>query len=279
MKTFPTVGSLLLVWTCILAPCGLAWAGPTIEIRLTYKAIEKSHDSYLFLSVKAEEFLTNVLVSPIEPDGFAVDPVPGAGYKIVRADGMDYTNAVRIERLEAGGNLLVPFRIQPPGTFGNRPRGDYKWYERRGKLVSTREVKVFAFNVFGEKWQSTNWVRFQESREAEAPYTTSLGLYLCSGLVGICLGFAIKCATQYRDEMRPKLEAESKIRSKLRVFTKEVFIERTPLLLTLLVVGFAALLMLAREALPVASWHQAVALGIGLGLLSDEELISKIKGK
>jgi len=41
--------------------------------------------------------------------------------------------------------------------------------------------------------------------------------------------------------------------------------------------GFGVLLSLAKDGLPTTSWHQAIALGIGIGILSDEQLITKIK--
>ena len=57
----------------------------------------------------------------------------------------------------------------------------------------------------------------------------------------------------------------------------QILVARMPLLLTLLIVGFGILLSLAKDALPVTSWHQAIALGIGIGILSDEQLITKLK--
>jgi hypothetical protein len=48
-------------------------------------------------------------------------------------------------------------------------------------------------------------------------------------------------------------------------------------LFTLLIVGFAALLVLSKDAIPVTGWHQAMALGIGLAILTDEQLLAKIK--
>ena len=41
--------------------------------------------------------------------------------------------------------------------------------------------------------------------------------------------------------------------------------------------GFGVLLSLAKDGHSTTSWHQAIALGIGIGILSDEQLITKIK--
>jgi hypothetical protein len=44
-----------------------------------------------------------------------------------------------------------------------------------------------------------------------------------------------------------------------------------------MMIGFGALLVMAKETIPVNSWHQSIALGIGLAVLSDEQLLAKFK--
>jgi hypothetical protein len=81
----------------------------------------------------------------------------------------------------------------------------------------------------------------------------------------------------YKQEITDSLKNSKTITQKTRIFIFEVLIARLPLLLTLLIVGFGVLLSLAKDGLPTTSWHQAIALGIGIGILSDEQLITKIK--
>jgi hypothetical protein len=98
-----------------------------------------------------------------------------------------------------------------------------------------------------------------------------------AGLFGVLLGFVVKIATQYRQEIAEALKDCETISHKTGQFFFQILITRLPLLLTLLIVGFGVLLSLAQDDLPVTSWHQAIALGIGIGILSDEQLITKIK--
>ena len=48
--------------------------------------------------------------------------------------------------------------------------------------------------------------------------------------------------------------------------------------LTSLAAGFLALLLLSRNELPTGEIHDTLALGIGLGFLSDDQLLNRIKG-
>ena len=41
--------------------------------------------------------------------------------------------------------------------------------------------------------------------------------------------------------------------------------------------GFLALLLLSRHELPTGAIHDSLALGIGLGFLSDDQLLTRIK--
>ena len=95
-------------------------------------------------------------------------------------------------------------------------------------------------------------------------------------MFGVLLGYLIKIATQYREEIGEKAKT-LQAGGKFKFLLLEVFLVRAPYLLTLIVLGFGTLLVLAKETLPVSSWHQAIALGIGIGLLGDEQLISKFK--
>jgi hypothetical protein len=47
--------------------------------------------------------------------------------------------------------------------------------------------------------------------------------------------------------------------------------------LTSLALGFLALLLLSRHELPTGAIHDSLALGIGLGFLSDDQLLTRIK--
>jgi len=90
------------------------------------------------------------------------------------------------------------------------------------------------------------------------------------------IGHIVKVGTQDRDEIRKAAEKGNAI-NKLAAVFRYIFVLRISGFLTILAVGFGALLVLARESLPVTGWDQAIALGIGLAILTDEQLLAKIK--
>lgn len=248
-----------------------AWALPTVEVKATSPVAEKGHNFQIHVVVTADQALTNVVVAPIEPDGFAVEALDGEGLLLVKNGDQGETNAVRITDIPAAGSVTVAFQVHPPDSFG-RP-----WRQKKSSYYSTREPKVFGFNVTGLQVSGNESKPVRVTQSVSLRYTTSIGFYLAAGLLGVLLGYLVKIATQYREEISAKSQHIRGTSGKLKVFLSEIFLTRAPYLLTLIVLGFGVLLVLAKEALPVSSWHQAIALGIGIGLFSDEQLISKVK--
>jgi hypothetical protein len=221
--------------------------------------------------VTADQSLTNVVVAPIEPEGFALEALDGEGLILVNNGGQGETNAVRIAEVPAAGSVTVAFKVHPPNSFGQ------PWRQKKRSYYSTREPKVFGFNVTAQQVSGSESKPVRVTQSVSLRYTTSIGFYLAAGMFGVLLGYLVKIATQYKDEISEKSKDAEDARAKLKVFLSEIFIARAPYLLTLSVLGFGVLLVLAKEALPVSSWHQAIALGIGIGVFSDEQLISKFK--
>lgn len=246
------------------------WASPTVEVKSTSPVAEKAHSFQIHVVVTADQPLTNVTVAPVEPEGFALEAIGGEGLAPVKNGEQGTTNAVRIANIPATGSVTVAFKVHPPDNFG-RP-----WGQKKSSYYSTREPKVFGFNVTGQEVTATESKLVRATRSVSLQYTTSIGFYLAAGMCGVLLGYLVKMATQYRDEINEKSKSATGLR-KLKVFLSEVFVARLPYLLTLAVLGFGILLVLAKDALPISSWHQAIALGIGIGVLSDEQLISKFK--
>lgn len=242
---------------------------PAVEVKATATAAEKGQGFQIFVQITADKPISNIVVAPIVPDGFVVMPLVVSGLKAVANGELNQTNSVLIEQLQASSSVTVPFDVYAPTIWGNpRPGAGSK-----KTLYSTREPKIFAFNITAND-ETGHPIAL--TKQLSLRYTTTIGFYLVLGLLGVVCGYLLKIATQYKDEIDEELKSIKGWR-KLGVFLKSVFVQRMPYFLTLLVVGFAALLTLARDSLPVTSWHQAIAMGIALGLLSDEQLISRIK--
>jgi len=267
-----------------------ALAAPSFEIIPPGKDIEKAHTFQLLVKVTTGERLTDLVVAPIYPEGFCMEPVLLPGVSAAEhtkperfaqaADGKDarvespectgIKDVARVASLEKS-SFIIPFTVYPPDTNGNPETGDKRSY------YSTREQKKFAFNFSYAVQQDGKTFQGNASREIELRYTTSIGYYLLFGLLGVFLGYMVKTATKEKDAIGRMVAGVSGLAPKSRTFLYHVFIDRLPMLLTLMVMGFAVLLSMAQDSLPVSSWHQAIALGIGLGILGDEKLISKIK--
>ncbi len=267
MKTPIRLLFAVLIIILLLPP---TWAGPTVEIKSTGLAAEKGHSFQIHVIVTAEQALTNVIVAPIVPEGFAVEALGGDGLRPIKNGELEETNAIRIADIPAAGSVTVAFRACPPDMFG-RPMG-----HKKQSYYSTREAKIFGFNVTGTQISDGESQGIKVTKSVSLRYTTSLGYYLLAGMAGVLLGYLVKIATQYKEEISQATKDKAGV-DKLKVFLSEVFVVRSAYVLTLGVMGFGVLLVLAKESLPVSSWHQAIALGMGIGVFSDEQLISKFK--
>ena len=251
--------------------CNQANSNPIFEISASSKVAEKGHTFQILVGLKTDAPIDDIVVSITEPEGFYIEAITSPGISSENKKIADFHSVLRIGNLGQKSSVTAVFKVWPPDLFGNPKVGE------KQSLYSTREPKVFTVNIYYKTKSNSNITERVYSEKISIRYTTSIGHYLLSGLFGVLLGFIVKIATQYKQEITESLKKDDQLSQKVKAFFFEVFLARFPLLLTLLIVGFGLLLSLAREALPVTSWHQAIALGIGIGLLSDEQLITKIK--
>src|SRR5207244_3336361 len=117
-------------------------------------------------------------------------------------------------------------------------------------------------------------VSHSQSVTTSVNYTTHLYLYLLSGLFGTVLGHLIKNGIDKRDKLSDTLQRNG-LSTKVGGWLKELLGTNVTGLITILVIGFGTLLVLAKDGIPVAAWYQAVALGIGLALVTDDQLLAR----
>ncbi len=240
-------------------------AAPTIKVLPTTQSIEKGGVFQIRVEISTNETIDNILIVPIVPDGFVVDPIIMPGIETSQKE-----STIRIERLETGSSITVSFKAWPPGFTGKPKRG-----EKEAPYYTRGESKSFVFNVFYTIQNGK--VTASQISSINIRYTTSIGFYLIAGLLGIIIGHIVKTGTQNRAEIISVVERHETKTSKLLNIFGYIFVSRLPALLTILAVGFGALLALSKESIPVTSWHQAIALGIGLSILTDEQLLAKLK--
>jgi hypothetical protein len=242
------------------------FAGPTFKIHTGSQSLEKGGVYQFRVEVGTNQPIDSLMISSISPDGFIMEPIAGQG---IIADTMN--SVVIIKRLEAGSAQTVGFRIWPPDFWG-KPRKGIK-----RSPYYTREGKNFSFNAFYTIKKDSMPVREVQTFAIDFRYTTSIGYYILFGLLGIFIGHIIKVGTRNRTEIRAEAELHQDRLKRSAAVGRFIFMEKQSELLTILTVGFGVLLVLAKDGVPVNGWHQAISLGIGLAILTDEQLLSKIK--
>lgn len=255
-----------------------AWASPTLKLTSTVKSIGKGGTFEILAEISTTEAITKVRLAALGPDGFLIEPVVTAGINVPQGNGP----LVEIENLPAGSAITVVFKIWAPDLYG-RP---LVRSEPSGKLVpATKESfyrtyggRKFNFNLLYNAQSDGKPVTDSQTTTIEVGYTTAIGIYIMMGMIGVFIGYIVKQSTQDRAEIMAAAGAVESVRGKLAAILKYYFIQNLPSLLTLLAVGFAALITLAREGLPASSWNAAMALGIGLSVLTDDEIFGKLKG-
>lgn len=274
-----------LIIMAILIPGAISvHASPAFEIIAPDKDIEKAHTFQLLVRMTTDQKLESISIAPIYPEGFCMEAVltpgvtakerakaerPAVSAAVPECTGVD--DIALISSLEKS-SMIIPFTVYPPDSNGMPATGDKRSY------YSTRERKIFAFNYtytvdHGDGRKDTG----HASQQIELRYTTTIGYYLFFGLFGVLLGYIVKTVTRDREAIASAMVDVRGLGPGLNRLSSLLFVERLPLLLTLMVIGFSVLISMAQESLPVSSWHQAIALGIGLGILGDEKLISRIK--
>lgn len=240
-------------------------AAPSIKVLSTTQSVEKGGIFQIRVEISANEAIKNILIVPITPDGFVLDPMDLPGIKTSQTP-----PKIQIDQLEAGSGITVSFKAWPPGLTGKPKRGDKEaFYDTRG------ELRNFIFNVFYTDLQGK--VNKSQTASVSVRYTTSVGFYLLFGMLGIIIGHVVKTGTQNKTDISASFASTDTKSKKLFRASSYIFVQRLPAFLTLLIVGFGALLVLAKESIPVTGWLQAMALGIGLAILTDEQLLTKIK--
>jgi hypothetical protein len=256
-----------------------AHAEPSVEIYPSKNSVEKGDIFQILIKITTTESINNIVIDPIPPQGFLIAPNQLYGSEI-KEDG----KKIYINHLEAGSEQIVSFKVSTPsllGRIGNFINiSNYKYND----TSSTEEPQSFAFNIFYDESNKSNnldnltqHIQLSHTKMINIRYTTDMSMYLIFGIIGIIFGHIIKISTQNRKYFEEKIENIKSFKEKISAIFNYIFLTRLPTFLTILAVGFSILILLAKESPPVNSWDQALALGIGLSLATDGELLSKFK--
>jgi hypothetical protein len=214
-----------------------------ISVEAGRHTVEKGESLRVDLHIRSESAdLERLSIQPVLPLGFTVQ-LPELP-----------------TRLPAGSSVMLPFVIQAPTQLH-----DLSLHVRG---VSTADDKIVGFNV-GFTDGASGKLRAQ-AVQFEFTYTTSMQLYLMWGLFGVIIAHLLKAVGKARGELRsPDITLSRAARF--------VLVEQSLSGVTIIVIGFAVLVMLARETVPVRGWPEALTLGLTLGVLGDEQLLAKFR--
>lgn len=280
---------------------------PKTTVSATVEIIEKGHPFQIILTVIGVDSLRAFSVTPLMPLGFCARPDSIAGALGVRiaSDGTVY-----VKGLDQLGSFRMLFTVEPPRDFRlardlldfglrrsngcTHGRMAERQNQERNYLDTTRYSKVFSFNVL---YQLTSGPPVGDVVELKVPYTTSQAVFVTGGMIGVVLGFLVKRRIQ-RSGTTPVQTGESPVtNAQLAPNAKQGWWTRLRQLflnakrgwwtrlrqlflnsdfLSTLIIGLGILLTLAQVNVPVSSFIASIALGVGIGVVSDETLISKL---
>lgn len=278
MVNFILVLVSLMIIPCMAAP---GWAAPTVKVTTSTPSIEKGGVFQIRLELSTTEDLKNIVIAPLLPNGFTADPLPSPSLQFIplgvpsepdkKSAERKEIKGIKIDELTAGSALTASFNVWPPGITGKPKEGEKEGY------YDTREPKSFVFNITYNTRKNGAEIKGSVTAATNVRYTTAMGIYLMWGMIGVVMGYFIKVGTKNRDNITSAFASGATFRQKSISVWNYLVVANLPSLLTIMMIGFGALLVMAKEAIPVNSWHQSIALGIGLAVLSDEQLLGKFK--
>lgn len=219
------------------------------SISSSAKSVEKGERFRLFLEIKTDDAtIHNLKIDEQPPIGFTLDkkePIPEIS-----------------EIISPGSHLLITYIVTTPEHLPAIFKQD-----KRG--ISTREPKDFIFNISYSEGQGKELRR--RAIKYELRYTTSIYYYIFWGLVGLFLAHIIKSLAKKKSEQQSKGTG-------FKFIVGYIFSKNLVALMTTLLIGFAVIIVLARDMVPTRGWYDTIALGIVLGMLGDENLLGKLKG-
>jgi len=236
---------------CLLLLIGAAPSAEpqTFSVSASTTSVEKGEEFILYLRVRTDEVgLHRLTIRPELPLGFTL--------------AQERQPPEIPDPLEAGSSFVFSYRVRAPGYL--------EIGHGQGRGISTRDPKNFIFNLSYRL--GPNGPTRHHAVDLTLRYTTSIYLYLVWGIVGLLLAHVIKSLAKHRGEAAPAFPSLSNI-------IDYVFVRNLVGLATTLAIGFAVLVILARDTIPIRGWYDSFALGAILGMLGDEDLLGKLKIK
>jgi hypothetical protein len=164
-------------------------------------------------------------------------------------------------RLGAGSSYTAVYEITAPPSA-------HATTENYRIVFNVRYRHANASSGEPQMWQSV-----------EVPFTVTLSRwkFYFWAIAGLFVGWLIKALGSLSGVLPFSTAKPVEVRRGVRILLSFLSRREITSALTSLAVGFLALLLLSRHELPTGAIHDSLALGIGLGFLSDDQLLNRIK--
>jgi hypothetical protein len=252
---------------------------PKFKITPTVTTAEKGKVFEILLRIETDQRLDSILVVPTAPENFCirVSPIAGLGGFQANGDGSAF-----ISSLAGGSAMTLQFRVAAPtermasGSSCPLLDGTRRDSTRPRTLDNTHDTRQFVFNA-QYRLSGVDSLPRVWSDAVTVKYTTSQAIFLAAGMFGVFLGYLVKSLTARKNEADTARAVSTTWYGQLGRLLEYVFGTSIDKLLTSLVLGFGGLLVVAKAGIPIGGAAAAMALGISLGVLADDALISRVK--
>lgn len=271
----------MLGWTGAVALQSLvaSAASAQLKVKLTPTVVtaEKGKTFQINVRLEAEAALDSLDVILLPPENFCVQSV--AMLERVRHT-VNPDGSASLAALSKGSALTVQFSVSAPtqlkasgSSCGAVGRADSARYR---SLDNTRDARTFVFNGRYRFAPGDTGVRLW-TESVDIKYTTSQAIFLWGGMLGVVLGYLVKSLTARKPEASQARNTGTTAGGKLWAGLVYLFATSIDKFLTSLVLGFAGLLAAIKSGIPVGGAASAVLIGITIGILADDALISRLK--
>ena len=276
MRNLVTV-ALGLPLALALAIAGRVEAQLKVKITPTVATAEKGKTFQINVRLESDRALDSLDIILLPPENFCVQGVSMLERvkHVVNPDG-----SASLAALPRASSLTVQFSVSAPtqvkstgSSCGAIGRADSARYR---SLDNTRDARTFVFNGRYRFAPGDTGVRFW-TETVDVKYTTSQAIFLWAGMGGVFLGYLVKSLTARKPEANAARQTGTTIPRKLWAGLVYLFGTSIDKFLTSLVLGFAGLLAAIKSGIPVGGAASAVLLGITIGILADDALISRLK--
>jgi hypothetical protein len=271
-----TIAAIAALALCVLS--ATASAQLKYAAKPAVSAAEKGKVFEINVRLETEGAIDSVLVVPLPSENFCVRSVAVFGVPdfVANSDGSAF-----LRSLPAKSAVTFQFKVAAPTQLSWSGSScsvlDSAAAAGRRSPDNTRDNRIFVFNgryrMLGADTTIHVW-----TESVEIKYTTSQGIFLAAGMIGVFLGYVVKSLTARRTDVTIAAnQPTAKEHWKITKVLGYMFFDSIDKLVTSLVLGFGALLGMAKAGIPVGGFAVAIFLGIGIGVLADDTLISKVK--